>query len=71
MSERVLNSVNMPDWLDKLKAAYDNPDLPCAGGESSNEAMNRIVWVVEDAAEDEEENIIIIAHGNMRSLLLK
>jgi hypothetical protein len=36
-----------------------------------NPAMNRIVWVVEDAAEDEEENSIIIAHGNMRSLLLK
>ncbi|WP_349632711.1 histidine phosphatase family protein [Neobacillus sp. WH10] len=41
------------------------------GGESSKEAMNRIVEVVEEVFNCENENTIIVTHGNLMSLLIK
>jgi 2,3-bisphosphoglycerate-dependent phosphoglycerate mutase len=41
------------------------------GGESSQEAMNRIVGVVEKVFEEGSENTIVVTHGNLMSLLLK
>jgi len=71
LAERTLSSVDLPDWLDKLKATYDDLDLKYEGGESSREAMDRIVSVVEEAFESDAENIVIVTHGNIMSLLLK
>ncbi|MGD6778004.1 histidine phosphatase family protein [Sutcliffiella horikoshii] len=71
LAERTLSSVNLPDWMDKLKATYEDMELKFEGGESSREAMDRIVTVVEEALESDDENIIIVTHGNIMSLLLK
>jgi 2,3-bisphosphoglycerate-dependent phosphoglycerate mutase len=70
LAERVLSSKPLPDWLDKLSATYDDIELTYEGGESSKEAMNRILKVVEEAAAGDAENIIIVTHGNIMSLLL-
>lgn len=40
------------------------------GGESSKEAMNRIVKVVDDIIASGLKNTIIVTHGNIMSLLL-
>ncbi|HEY4601943.1 MAG TPA: histidine phosphatase family protein [Cerasibacillus sp.] len=70
LSERVLSSVFFPDWMDKLEATFLDWDLKYEGGESSNEAMNRIVEVVNDVVASHAENTMIVAHGGIISILL-
>lgn len=71
LTERMLSSRDLPDWMDKLKATYDDLKLKYEGGESSKEAMDRIVSVVEETFGSDEENTVIVTHGNIMSLLLK
>ncbi|MBT2716585.1 histidine phosphatase family protein [Bacillus sp. ISL-57] len=71
LSERTLSKTDLPDWYGKLKATFNDMELKFEGGESSQEAMNRIVNVVEEAIESGTENTVIVSHGNIISLLLK
>ncbi|MBD7938911.1 histidine phosphatase family protein [Cytobacillus sp. Sa5YUA1] len=71
LSERVLSTTSLEDWQDKLKATFDDPDLYFPGGESSRQAMDRISQVIEEIRSSEAEHAIIVAHGNIISLLLK
>jgi broad specificity phosphatase PhoE len=71
LTERVLSNQNLSDWFEKLRNTFDDLELKFEGGESSNEAMNRIVTVVEGVLNDAVENTIIVTHGNLLSLLLK
>ncbi|MEQ6353145.1 histidine phosphatase family protein [Lysinibacillus sp. M3] len=71
LSERTLSTTDLPDWLEKLKATFHDLELKFQGGESSKEAMNRIVAVVDEVFKSESENTIIVTHGNVMSLLLK
>ncbi|GGK06176.1 phosphoglycerate mutase [Lentibacillus kapialis] len=70
LEERVLSTELLPDWLEKLRMTFDNPGLKLEGGESSEEAANRIVEVAEGAFKSEFENTIIVTHGNLMALLL-
>lgn len=70
LAERVLSSKNMPDWFEKLRATYEDFDLTYEGGESSREAANRIIEVVDDVIKSDSENTIIVTHGGLMSLLL-
>lgn len=70
LQERVLSTVSMPDWMDKLEATYTDLDLKYEGGESSNEATKRIMNAVNDLRESDEERSVIVAHGGIISLLL-
>ena len=71
LSERILSTTDLPDWYEKLKETFNDAELKFEGGESSQEAMNRIVNVVDDVCKSEIENILIVTHGNIMSLLLK
>ncbi|WP_364278502.1 histidine phosphatase family protein [Peribacillus frigoritolerans] len=71
LSERTLSTTDLPDWFEKLKATFNDMELKFEGGESSQEAMNRIVNVVDEVFKSETENTIIVTHGNLMSLLLK
>lgn len=71
LTERVLSTNNLPDWLEKLRTTFDNMELKFEGGESSQAATERIVEVAEDIFNSEKENTIIVTHGNLMSLLLK
>lgn len=70
LKERVLSSQFFPDWQVKLEAAYQNMDLKYEGGESGNEAMRRIVEVVEEMFSSNFENMVLVGHGGIISLLL-
>jgi 2,3-bisphosphoglycerate-dependent phosphoglycerate mutase len=70
LTERVLSSQNLSDWLEKLEATFDDFELKFEGGESSYEALNRIVKVVEDVLNSKAQNTIMVTHGNLLSLLL-
>ncbi|WP_404447747.1 histidine phosphatase family protein [Sutcliffiella horikoshii] len=71
LAERTLSAVDLQDWMEKLKATYEDLELKFEGGESSREAMDRIVSVVEEAFETDAENIVVVTHGNIMSLLLR
>src|SRR5690625_6637279 len=62
LSERLLSSKPLPDWLDKLETTFNDMDVKYEGGESSNEAMSRIVNVVEDISASHIKNTIIVTH---------
>ncbi|MBU9710722.1 histidine phosphatase family protein [Evansella tamaricis] len=70
LTERILSSTFFSDWMDKLEATFNDMDLKYEGGESSNEAMNRMVEVVNDIVASDFESTIIVAHGGVISLLL-
>lgn len=70
LTERVLSSENLSDWFEKLRATFWDHELKFDGGESSQEAMNRIVQVIGEIFEHETKNTIIVTHGNLMSLLL-
>ncbi|WP_026679469.1 histidine phosphatase family protein [Fictibacillus gelatini] len=71
LSERILSTKDLPDWLEKLKATFNDLKLKFEGGESSQEAMNRIVCVVDEVLQSEVENTLLVTHGNLMSLLLR
>ncbi|WP_163582855.1 histidine phosphatase family protein [Gracilibacillus saliphilus] len=68
--ERILSTKNLPDWFEKLRNTFDDIELRFEGGESSREAMKRIVEVVEEAFSRNNNNTVIVTHGNLMSLLL-
>src|SRR5690606_33918156 len=70
LTERVLSTKVISDWKDKLRTTFEDVELKFEGGESSQEAKERIVDVVEKVFEDVSENTIIVTHGNLMSLLL-
>ncbi|MEQ2528336.1 histidine phosphatase family protein [Robertmurraya yapensis] len=71
LTERVLSSKNLPDWYEKLQETFEDFDLKFDGGESSHEAMNRIVEVIEEVVQSTPDNVAIVTHGNLMALLLK
>jgi len=71
LQERVLSQANLPDWLDKLKLTFDDLDLCYPGGESSLDAMKRGVDVIHKTLQSQAQQIAIVSHGNLISLLLK
>ncbi|WP_404407129.1 histidine phosphatase family protein [Jeotgalibacillus malaysiensis] len=69
LSERVLSTENLPDWLDKLEQSFINMELVFEGGESAKEAEGRIAEVVE-AASEKEGITLIVTHGGIMSHFL-
>ena len=70
MTERILSTKNLSDWFEKLRSTFDDIELKFEGGESSREAMKRIVEVVGEAFSRNNNNTVIVTHGNLMSLLL-
>lgn len=68
--ERVLSTNDLSNWMEKLRKTFVDTGLKFEGGESSQEAMKRIVDVIEKVFNGESQNTIIVTHGNLMSLLL-
>ncbi|SDS46991.1 2,3-bisphosphoglycerate-dependent phosphoglycerate mutase [Paenibacillaceae bacterium GAS479] len=71
LSERVLSSNHLPDWLDKLKATFHDPDLKFAGGESSSEAQRRGIEAISDLETSIEHVGAVVSHGNLLSQIIR
>jgi len=69
--ERVLSSVPIEGWRQRLAETFDDLDLCFAGGESSRSAMLRGVAVVNDVIRAGAESAMLITHGNLMTLILK
>lgn len=70
LAERVLSTEVYPDWLARLEETYIDLDLKLKGGESSKEAIERVLSLVKEIINHDSEHTIIVTHGNLMSLLL-
>lgn len=70
LAERVLSTEVYQDWLSKLEETYNDLELKFEGGESSKEAIERVLSLVEEIINHESAHTIIVTHGNLMSLLL-
>ncbi|HET6871519.1 MAG TPA: histidine phosphatase family protein [Sporolactobacillaceae bacterium] len=70
LKERTLSRENLSDWFERLKATFSDFSVKYAGGESSQEAMNRAVHVVEGILDSKIPSAAVVTHGNLMSLIL-
>jgi 2,3-bisphosphoglycerate-dependent phosphoglycerate mutase len=68
--ERNLSPARLDDWIDRLRAAWDDHDLVLPGGESSRQATARGMAAIEQIISDGREPTVVVSHGNLISLLL-
>jgi 2,3-bisphosphoglycerate-dependent phosphoglycerate mutase len=69
--ERVLSSVPLDNWRERLAETFIDLDLSFEGGESSRIAMMRGVSVVNQAVQQTTDPVVIVTHGNLMTLILK
>ncbi len=71
LSERMLSTSDLPDWLEKLEATFEDLELKFDGGESSQEATDRAISVIDEIIKSDNHTTIVVTHGNLMSLILK
>jgi 2,3-bisphosphoglycerate-dependent phosphoglycerate mutase len=71
LAERVLSTVDLPDWPEALQATFDDLDRCFEGGESSRTAMQRAAAVVSEIVIHPVSVTLLVTHGNLMTLLLK
>ena len=71
LCERVLSAAPREDWLDLLRASFDDLDLRLEGGESSRAAMERAAAVVDEVRRHSARTTVLVTHGNLMTLLLR
>ncbi|MCM3268785.1 histidine phosphatase family protein [Paenibacillus elgii] len=72
LRERVLSTLDLPNWRDLLKHSFEEPDWSAEGGESGRMAMNRGVSVLRDILRTEaQRHIAVVTHGNLMTLMLQ
>jgi len=69
--EAALSEVNVPGWLDRLRATFDEPLLRFEGGESSQEAQARATAAVGDVLGDYRGPTVVATHGRLLTLILR
>jgi 2,3-bisphosphoglycerate-dependent phosphoglycerate mutase len=69
--ERVLSATPLPDWEDRLRVAFTDPDLRLPGGESGREAQGRARAVLDDVLRSPARTPLLVSHGNLITLLLQ
>lgn len=71
LTERILSSVPMEDWLHKLEYTFTNIDIAFSGGESTKQAMNRATSLIQDILQQEHQVTLLVTHGNLLAIILK
>ncbi|MBM6617385.1 histidine phosphatase family protein [Bacillus suaedaesalsae] len=71
LGERLLSPSNQSNWLELLEQSFQDLSFTLEGGESSQDAINRVKSLIEELVEVPEEHIALISHGNLATLLLK
>jgi len=72
LKERVLSDKPLDNWLDLLKQSFDDKQICFEGGESSNEAQDRVMSVLDSELDRMEsgQTLLMVTHGNLMALLL-
>ena len=71
LCERVLSKENYSGWQEKLLETFYKPEMRLPGGESSKEAMERGISVLNDLIKMPQKHIAVITHGNLLCLMLR
>jgi 2,3-bisphosphoglycerate-dependent phosphoglycerate mutase len=71
LGERTLSGSPIDDWMDHLEKSFDDFDLVLEGGESNRTAYERASSFLEDVVKAEHENVVVVSHGNLTTLLLR
>ncbi|KON82920.1 phosphoglycerate mutase [Rossellomorea marisflavi] len=71
LSERVLAGQDQPEWLSMLERTFTDLELSYPGGESSRQAMERGMEVIDDVLQRQHHVTVMATHGNLMALLLK
>lgn len=72
LQERILSNEPVDDWMEVLEQSFNEMDFKLPGGESANDAIARGNDVFDSILRDNElNNVILVSHGNLISLLLK
>ncbi|WP_214700807.1 MULTISPECIES: histidine phosphatase family protein [unclassified Exiguobacterium] len=70
LRERILSHEPLEDWLTPLRQSFIDPTFKLLDAESSQEATNRILQVVE-RAQSQHAATLLVTHGNLLALLLQ
>jgi len=71
LCERILSSEDLDNWEEKLFETFQDNEIRFPGGETSFEAMQRGISVLEELIEQSANNIAIVTHGNIMCLMLQ
>ncbi|PFJ12792.1 histidine phosphatase family protein [Bacillus cereus] len=71
LAERVLSDAPMNDWMQKLEYTFTNIDIAYSGGESTKQAMDRAISLIQDALKLDHTTTLLVTHGNLLTLILK
>jgi 2,3-bisphosphoglycerate-dependent phosphoglycerate mutase len=71
LCERILSSEVLENWEEKLKETFLDREMRLPGGETSFEAMERGISVLEDLFQQSANNIAVVTHGNIMCLMLR
>ena len=71
LCERILSSETLSNWHEKLYETFQDEEMRLPGGETSFEAMERGISVIEELLELSVKSIAVVTHGNMMCLMLR
>ena len=71
LAERVLGAGERPDWRERLRETFLDPELCLEGGELSRAAMERGAAALEEALRGGAMTTAVVTHGNLLVLLLR
>ncbi|WP_242271247.1 histidine phosphatase family protein [Bacillus cereus group sp. BfR-BA-01310] len=71
LAERVLSDAPMDDWMQKLEYTFTNIDIAYSGGESTKQAMDRAISLIQEVLKLEHDTTLLVTHGNLLTLILK
>ncbi len=71
LEERILSHEPLDDWEEVLHDTFKDPELKLTGGESSAEAKQRVLSLIDELEANEDGNILLVTHGNLLALLLQ
>lgn len=71
LEERILSHEPLDDWEEVLHDTFQDHDLKMNGGESSKEAKQRVLSLIEELEHQDLGNVLLVTHGNLLALLLQ
>ncbi|MEK4604262.1 MULTISPECIES: histidine phosphatase family protein [Bacillus] len=71
LAERILSNVPMDDWMPKLESTFTNIDIAFSGGESTKQATDRAISLIQDVLKLNHTTTLLVTHGNLLTLILK
>ena len=71
LTERILSNIPMDDWMQKLESTFTNIDIAFSGGESTKQATDRALSLIQDVLQLNHTTTLLVTHGNLLTLILK